>query len=99
MTAFNVVRFRTKPGREQDFIEAHRRADSGFKGFRRGALVKTGDRSFCFIAEWASFDEIVAARPQMIGLLDSFRDLLEDLGNGLGVTDPVSGEVVHEMQG
>jgi len=30
----------------------------------------------------------------MIGLLDGMRGYLEDLGNDLGVTDPVSGEVV-----
>lgn len=30
----------------------------------------------------------------MIGTLDRFRHMLEDLGGGLGVTDPVSGEVV-----
>jgi hypothetical protein len=41
-------------------------------------------------------DALAAARPTMIGILDSFRDKLEDLGNGLGVTDPVSGEVVLE---
>ena len=40
---------------------------------------------------------LVAARPQMIAMLDTFRGTLEDLGGGLGVTDPVSGEVVHEM--
>jgi hypothetical protein len=97
MTAFNVVRFRTKPGREQDFIDAHKRADPTFKGFVRGTLVKTGDRGFCMIGEWNSFDDLAAARPQMIGLLDSFRDCLEDLGGGLGVTDPVSGEVVATM--
>ena len=97
MTAFNIVRFRVKPGREQDFIDAHKRADTNFKGFTRGSLVKTGDRTFCFVAEWNAFDDIVKARPQMIGLLDSFRDMLEDLGGGLGVTDPVSGEVVHSM--
>ena len=33
----------------------------------------------------------------MIASLDSFRDELEDLGNGLGVTDPVSGSVVLEI--
>ena len=33
----------------------------------------------------------------MIGLLDSFRHLLEDLGAGLGVTDPVSGESVLSL--
>jgi hypothetical protein len=33
----------------------------------------------------------------MIAMLDNVRDLLEDLGGGLGVTDPVSGETVVEM--
>ena len=98
MTAFNIVRFRVKPGREQEFVEAHRKADPKYKGFQRGALVKTGDRTFCFVGEWNSFDNIVAARPQMTGLLDGFREMLEDQGNGLGLTDPVSGEVVHEMR-
>ena len=32
----------------------------------------------------------------MIETLDRIRGMLEDLGNGLGVTDPVSGEVVVE---
>jgi len=40
---------------------------------------------------------IVAARPGMIAMLDTFRDTLDDLGAGLGVTDPVSGEVAVEM--
>jgi hypothetical protein len=34
----------------------------------------------------------------MIGLLDSMRDYLEDLGGGLGVTDPVSGEAVVTLK-
>jgi hypothetical protein len=34
----------------------------------------------------------------MIAVLDSFRDTLEVLGPGLGVTDPVSGEVIWEAQ-
>jgi len=97
MSAFNAVRFRVKPGREQDFIEAHRKAEPGFEGFVRGALVKTGDRTFCFIGEWQSMDAIAAARPGMIALLDSMRDQLEDLGGGLGLTDPVSGEAVVTM--
>lgn len=98
MTAFNVVRFRVKPGREEAFIEAHRRADTTFKGFMRGTLIKTGERSFCLVGEWDSFDDLAAARPQMISLLDTFRGDLEDLGDGLGVTDPVSGETVLEMK-
>lgn len=98
MSAFNVVRFRVKPGREEAFLEAHRRADTAFKGFVRATMIKTGESSFCLIGEWRSFDDLAAARPQMIRLLDTFRNDLEDLGNGLGVTDPVSGEVVLEMQ-
>jgi hypothetical protein len=30
----------------------------------------------------------------MTPILDSFRDTLEDLGGGLGVTDPISGPSV-----
>jgi len=97
MTAFNIVRFRVKPGRDEAFLEAHRRADLRLKGFLRASLVKTGDRSYAIVGEWDSFDSLAAARPRMIALLDTFRADLEDLGNGLGVTDPVSGNVVHEM--
>jgi antibiotic biosynthesis monooxygenase len=96
MTAFNVVRFRTKPGREAEFVEAHRNFRRDFAGFRRMSLMKTGERRYCVIGEWDDFQSIVAARPQMIATLDTFRDMLEDLGGGLGVTDPVSGEVVVE---
>ena len=98
MTAFNIVRFRVKPGHDEAFIEAHRRADPHFKGFRRLSLVKTGERSYAVVGEWDSFDSLAAARPQMIAMLDSFRAELEDLGNGLGVTDPVSGSVVLEIK-
>ena len=97
MTAFNVVRFRVKPGREQAFVDAHRNLKIELGGFRRGALIKTGEGTFCMIGEWDGFSSIVAARPKMGGILDGFRDMLEDLGGGLGVTDPVSGEVVVEM--
>jgi hypothetical protein len=96
MTAYNAVRYRIKPGQEQAFIEAHS-ATVPMKGFRKGALIKTGDRTFCFIGEWDDFDSIAASRPAMISLLDSFRDMLEDLGGGLGVTDPVSGPVIAEF--
>jgi hypothetical protein len=97
MTAYNVVRFRVKPGQEAHFIAAHRDARAAFKGFRGGALIKTGDGTYCIIGEWTSFAKLSAARSQMISLLDSFRGDLEDLGNGLGVTDPVSGEVVLKL--
>jgi hypothetical protein len=98
MTAYNVVRFRTKPGKEKAFIDAHEKISLQAKGFRKGALIKTGERSFCMVGEWNDMDSLAAARPMMIGVLDTFRDMLEDLGGDLGVTDPVSGTVVAEIR-
>jgi hypothetical protein len=98
MSAYNVVRFRTKPGEEQAFIDAHKRARLNAKGFRKAAIIKTGERHFCIIGEWKDMDSLAAGRPAMIAMLDSFRSILEDLGSGLGVTDPVSGMTVLEMR-
>ncbi|MGN6157537.1 MAG: DUF718 domain-containing protein [Devosia sp.] len=97
MTAYNVVRFRVKPGMDSEFIKRQRDSMNDVKGVRDLALIKTGDRTYCFIGKWDKFEDIVAARPQMIGALDDVRELLEDLGNGLGVTDPVSGSTVLEL--
>ena len=97
MTAFNIVRFRVKPGHQEQFIAQHSGMNPGIKGFRGGSLVRTGENTFCLIGEWASFQKIVDARPLMINVLDGFREHLEDLGNGLGLTDPVSGEVVVKL--
>jgi len=41
---------------------------------------------------------MAAARPRMIATLDGFRDMLEDQGGELGVTDPVSGPVVLALK-
>jgi quinol monooxygenase YgiN len=89
MTAFNVVRFRVKPGREQEFLDAHRNVRNEWSGLKNVNLIKTGDRAYCIIAEWADMADLAASRPNMIATLDTFRDTLEDLGGGLGVTDPV----------
>ena len=90
MTAMNIVRMRPKADREQAFLDAHSEYD-GMKGMN---VVKTGDREYLVVGEWESMDALVAARPAMIATLDQFRDMLEDLGGDLGVTDPRSGEVV-----
>lgn len=98
MTAYNVVRFRVKPGMEDAFIASQRRSlEKQMPGALDGALVKTGERTYCFIGKWDRFDSIVAARPTMIGFLDEVRPYLEDLGSGLGLTDPVSGEAIVEL--
>jgi quinol monooxygenase YgiN len=98
MTAFNTVRFRVKPGREQEFLEAHKNAVADWQGLRHANMIKTGERTYCIIVEWSDMDALANARPQMIATLDAFRDTLEDLGGGLGVTDPVAGSVVLALK-
>ena len=98
MTAFNAVRFKVKPGRDQEFLDAHAQVERNWAGLRHASIIKTGEGRYCIIAEWDDMDSLAAARPKMIGTLDTFRDTLEDLGGDLGVTDPVSGTVVLEMK-
>jgi hypothetical protein len=99
MTAYNVVHMRVKAGREDDFLKMNQSPGHEVKtGLRKAALIKTGERSYCFIGEWESVDAIVAARADMIQDLDRMRDMLEDLGNGMGVTQAVSGIAVAERQ-
>lgn len=97
MTAYNVVRFRVKPGNEDAFLKVFREMPKP-PGSRRAAVIKTGERSYCMIGEWNGMNDIVAARTKMVADLDKMRDLLEDLGGGLGVTDPVSGDTVLELK-
>ncbi len=94
MTAFNVVRFKIKPGMEDVFLDAHRTMGAGWTGMRHANIIKTGDSRYCIIGEWESVEAMAAARSQMIATLDSFRHTLDDLGGDLGLTDPVSGSVV-----
>ncbi len=93
MTAFNTVRFRVKPGRDQEFLDAHRDVATQWPGLVRAHIIRTGEGTWCLIAEWRDEAALADARPAMIATLGSFRDTLEDLGGG-SVTDAVSGPVV-----
>lgn len=96
MTAFNAVRFKVKEGRNQDFLDAHERVNRDWPGLRHVNIIQTGDQNYCIIGEWEDMDALAAARPHMISTLDTFREMLEDLGGG--VTDPVSGPVVMQLK-
>jgi len=98
MTAFNAVRFRVKPGRDQEFLDAHDKVMANWPGLKHANMIKTGDRTYCIIAEWTDMAALAGARSHMIATLDSFRDTLEDLGGNLGVTDPVAGPVVLALK-
>ena len=97
MAVFNIVRFRVKPGQDAKFLDAHRDGKATWPGLLRGTMIKTGDRSYCLIGEWPDTSALTDARGRMIETLNSFRDTLEDLGGGLGVTDAVSGPAVVDL--
>jgi len=66
MTAFNAVRFRVKPGQDQAFLDAHKKIHADWPGLRHVNIIKTGDRSYCIIAEWDGMDALAKARPNEI---------------------------------
>lgn len=96
MTAFNAVRFKVKPGRNQEFLAAHEGVERDWPGLRHVNMIQTGDQTYCIIGEWDDMDALAAARPRMGATLDTFRDMLEQAGDG--VTDPVSGPVVLALK-
>src|SRR4051794_19164659 len=98
MTAFHALRFKVKDGRDQEFLDAHSRVDRSWPGMRHANIIKTGDRTYCIIAEWDDIELLAKTRPEIIATLDIFRHLLDDLGGGLGVADPVSGPVVLPLK-
>jgi len=54
MTAFNIVRFRVKPGREQEFLDAHRKVQADWLGLKKVNMIKSGERSYCIDSEQVS---------------------------------------------
>jgi hypothetical protein len=98
MSAFNIVRFRVKPGKETQFLDAHRDGKANWPGLQRGTMIKTGDHTYCLIGEWADTGAIAGARSEMIATLNSFRETLDEAGPGLGVTDAVSGPTVLDLR-
>ncbi|HST36609.1 MAG TPA: antibiotic biosynthesis monooxygenase [Allosphingosinicella sp.] len=98
MNAFNAVRFKVKPGREQDFLDAHKGVGTDWPGLIHAHIIDAGEGRYCIIAEWEDMAALAGARAQMVATLDSFRDTLEELGPGLGLTDPVSGPVVLALK-
>jgi hypothetical protein len=69
MTAFNAVRFRVKPGRNQEFLDAHRSVDRNWPGLNRVNMTQTGEHEYCIIGEWDDMDSLAAARPNMLATL------------------------------
>jgi len=96
MSGYNVVRFTVKEGMDDKFLSINKGLHIDAEGFRNGHMIKTSDHNYCFIAEWDSASDSINAEDSMVAMLDSFRDTLEDQGEGKGVTDFVVGDEVIE---
>ena len=40
MPAFNAVRFKVKPGREQEFLDAHKKVQANWPGLKHANMIK-----------------------------------------------------------
>ena len=60
-------------------------------------IAKTGDYDYCFVGIWKNAEAIADQRPAMIAHLDEVRGFMEELSPALGVTDPVSGNIVSKV--
>ena len=91
MTAYNIVRMRVKEGHEDEYMALHKQLfatagpDMKAAGLRRFSLVKTGERAYCVLGEWESFDSILpsswnflrkVSRPSSVKCPGIFRHLM-----------------------
>ena len=69
------MRFRVKPARTSLYRNSSPRRALNWARMRRANIIKTGERSYCIIAEWSDMDALAAAFRN--DALDSFRDSLK----------------------
>tara|TARA_E500000331_G_scaffold306374_1_gene310648 strand:+ start:310 stop:672 length:363 start_codon:yes stop_codon:yes gene_type:complete len=90
------VRFQTKKGQENAFIEANLKFNvSNYTGCLSHQCINAGNGRFQSVAVWESEDALVEARPLLIKFLDTLRPMLAEISPELGVTDPISGNIIE----
>ena len=91
----NVVRFKLKTDCVDKYFEKIEKIN--FEGMTQRYIAKTGSYDYCFVGIWESAEAIAAQRPAMIAHLEDVRGYMEELSPELGVTDPVSGNIVSKI--
>ncbi len=91
----NVVRFKLKTDCVDKYFEVIDKTN--FEGMTQRYIAKTGNYDYCFVGIWKSSEAIAAQRPAMVAHLDEVRGFMEELSPELGVTDPVSGNIVSKI--
>jgi len=91
----NVVRFKLKSDCVDKYFEVIDK--TSFEGMTQRYIAKTGNYDYCFVGIWKSAEALAAQRPAMIAHLDEVRGFMEELSPVLGVTDPVSGNIISKV--
>ena len=91
----NVVRFKLKSDYVDKYFEVIEKTN--FEGMTQRYIAKTGNYDYCFVGIWKSAEAIAAQRPVMIAHLNEVRGFMEVLSPELGVTDPVSGNIISQV--
>ena len=91
----NVVRFKLKSDFVDNYFEVINKTN--FEGMTQRYIAKTDVYDYCFVGIWKSAEAIAAQRSAMIAHLDEVRGFMEQLSPELGVTDPVSGNIVSKV--
>lgn len=92
----NIVRFIVREENQEQFITAFHKFPS-CNGLLSHILVHTGGTNFCSCGIWKDRASMDAAMPNILGVLDRTRHLLEQISPETGVTEPTSGSVVFEQ--
>ena len=87
----NVIGFKLRQDCRDNYFEVINKTD--FEGMAKRYISRTGDY-YCFFGVMESVEVIAAQRSKMIAHLDVVRGFMEELSPELGVTDPVSGNIV-----
>ena len=60
-------------------------------------IAQTGVKDYCFVAIWKNEEALAVQRPAMIAHFDEVRGFTEEFSPELGITDPVSGNIVSKV--
>ena len=91
----SVVKFVTKPGHSEDFVEICKQNEfRKINGLIEATLIQTDENKFTWISEFDDISKLVDAQDTFVAHLDTWRHLLENITIDNGVTDPESGQIV-----
>ncbi len=95
MEACNVVRMRVRPEFEAEFLARLENPCADAEcGLCHSFLLRTGERTYCLVAQWSSAAAMKEGEAHVLQGLDQIRHMLENWEGGQSALEPFSGHVV-----